>query len=47
MKSTGAIYDSTGSAFTQSQMWLLAELEFDVQIPRPQAFSYVNDALTS
>lgn len=39
--------DSTGSAFTQSQMWLLAELEYDVRIPRPQAFSYVNDALTS
>lgn len=39
--------DSTGSAFTQSQQWLLAELEYDFQVPQPQGFSYVNDALSS
>ena len=39
--------DSTGSAFTQSQMWLLAEMEWDMQVPRPQAFSIVTDCLTS
>lgn len=38
--------DATGSSFTQGQTWLLAEMEYDFQVPlrRRAAFAIVNDA---
>lgn len=39
--------NQAGTAFENSQTWIQAELEYDFQLPRPLAFSYVNDAKTT
>ena len=39
--------DATGSAFTQSQLWLQGEMEYDVAVPVPKSFVLVNDAKTT
>jgi HK97 family phage major capsid protein len=36
--------DSTGNAFTQNQVWLMAQMEADGGVRRPASFCLVNDA---
>ena len=37
--------DSTGSAFTQAQVWVRAYLRCDVQLVHPQAFAIINGVI--
>lgn len=36
--------DATGSAYLQRQIWILAEMEYDVNVAHAQSFVLVNDA---
>lgn len=47
IKSSDVAGDSSGSAFTQDQTWILGQIEHDFAIARPESFIIVNDAKTS
>lgn len=39
--------DASGSAFTQNQLWILGQMEYDTNVARPESFCLVNDAKTT
>jgi HK97 family phage major capsid protein len=47
LKSSDVTGDPTGSAFTQDQTWIMAQIECDVALARPTSFALVNDAATT
>jgi len=46
-KASDVAGDSSGSAFTQDQLWIMAQMEVDVAVAYPESFSLVNDATTT
>lgn len=47
LKASDVTGDNSGSAFTQDQTWIVAQIEVDVAVARPTSFALVNDATTT
>lgn len=47
LKASDVTGDAGGSAFTQDQTWIVAQIECDVAVVRPTSFALVNDATTT